>query len=184
MNNQAKYTFSLLNKSIHDREKFDCGIDKINSYLKRVANQDAKLFLGRPHVLTDEDNKSEIIGFYTLSNYSIFVTDLPESYRKRLPDHRPIGATLLGMMGVDCKYQGQGIGELVFFDALYRSLKISRTGQASYAVVIDAINDSAKEFYKKYDAQEFPDHPMKLFIPMKKIERTFDIVSKNRNYQS
>lgn len=170
---EPKYKFVLLDKKVHHRAAFSSGKPELDEYLKRAANQDARLDLGRPHVMTAEGNESEIIGYYTLSSYAITITDLPEHLRKRLPTRRPIGATLLGMMAIDKRFQDQGLGEYLFFDALYRALRVSERDQGSFAVVIDALNERAKKFYQKYDAEAFLDNPSKLFMPMKKIRNIF-----------
>ena len=41
------------------------------------------------------------------------------------------------------------------------------------AVVVDAIDDKAVTFYKRYDFQEFPNTPRKLFIPMTVLSKIF-----------
>jgi len=46
---------------------------------------------------------------------------------------------------------------------------------ASTAVVTDAKDERAKNFYKKYGFVELPDHPNRLFLPMKTIEQMFTI---------
>jgi ribosomal protein S18 acetylase RimI-like enzyme len=44
---------------------------------------------------------------------------------------------------------------------------------ASMAMVVDAKDDPAKAFYKKYGFLELPDHPNRLFLPMKTVEQMF-----------
>ena len=168
-----KYIFTLLDKKVHNRAAFLCGIETLDNYLHRAANQNAKLDLGRPFVMTQVGNDSQIIGYYSLSNYMIGITDLPERFKKGLPNKRPIGATLLGMMALDEAFQGKGLGTLLFFDALYRALRLNDQGSASFAVVIDALNEDAKAFYEHYDAVAFADNDAKLFITMKKIREIF-----------
>jgi len=46
---------------------------------------------------------------------------------------------------------------------------------ASYAVVVDAKDDSTVAFYKKYDFKQFPDRPNRLFLPMNKIKTLFPL---------
>jgi len=46
---------------------------------------------------------------------------------------------------------------------------------ASTAVVTDAKDERAKNFYKKYGFVELPDHPNRLFLPMKTIEQMFAV---------
>jgi hypothetical protein len=40
-------------------------------------------------------------------------------------------------------------------------------------VVTDAKDERAVSFYKKYGFVELPDHPNRLFLPMKTIEQMF-----------
>jgi hypothetical protein len=40
-----------------------------------------------------------------------------------------------------------------------------------YAVVVDALDESAKRFYRKYGFNELTDDHLHLYLPMKAIER-------------
>ncbi|EKO3881810.1 GNAT family N-acetyltransferase, partial [Vibrio metschnikovii] len=51
----------LLDKDKHDRNRFNCGIDALNNYLKVMASQQAKKDNTRTFVLEDENNTSLII---------------------------------------------------------------------------------------------------------------------------
>ena len=44
---------------------------------------------------------------------------------------------------------------------------------ASWAVFVDAIDDAAADFYRKYGFIELPENKRKLFLPMKMIARLF-----------
>ncbi len=58
-------------------------------------------------------------------------------------------------------------------DALQRSL--NQTDKvASFAVVVDAINENARRFYLHFGVQPFQDRPDRLFLPMKTIEQLFN----------
>jgi predicted GNAT family N-acyltransferase len=58
--------------------------------------------------------------------------------------------------------------------ALKQALDHSRR-IASMAVVVDAKDDPAKTFYKKYGFLELPDHLNRLFLPMKTVEQMFGV---------
>ncbi|MEA3238218.1 MAG: GNAT family N-acetyltransferase, partial [Candidatus Bipolaricaulota bacterium] len=72
----------------------------------------------------------------------------------------------------DRTYRGRGLGEFLLMDALHRSLK--QTGEiASFAVVVDAVNEDARTFYLHFGFLPFPDREDRLFLPMKTIEKLF-----------
>ncbi len=57
-------------------------------------------------------------------------------------------------------------------DALQRCLSISQQIGA-LAVLVDAKDDRARQFYERYGFQRFNHQEYKLFIPMKTIETLF-----------
>jgi predicted GNAT family N-acyltransferase len=83
-----------------------------------------------------------------------------------------VPATLLGRLAIDSRYQGSGYGELLIIDALRRALQAA-TEVASYAVVVDAIDERARSFYVQYEFCAFPDRRLRLFLPMKTIADLF-----------
>lgn len=142
--------------------------------MKKQASQDAKRNLSRVHVMTTQADPKTIVGYYTLSAVQIITNDLPEELRKGLPPQRPIGATLLGRLAIDNQFKGQGLGGILFLDALYKALKVSEESIASVGVMIDALHDTAKQFYLHYGAVAFVDQPFRLFVPMKTIRARFE----------
>jgi predicted GNAT family N-acyltransferase len=81
-------------------------------------------------------------------------------------------ATLVGRLARSLDFKGQGIGDLLLIDALQRSLNHSKS-VASVAVVVDAKDEVAKAFYEKHGFIELPEHPSRLFLPMKLVEQIF-----------
>ncbi|MEA1921175.1 MAG: GNAT family N-acetyltransferase, partial [Pseudomonadota bacterium] len=57
----------VLDKDKHDRKRFDCGIEALNSYLKIMANQQSKKDNTRTFVLEDDRHPERIIGYYSLT---------------------------------------------------------------------------------------------------------------------
>jgi len=55
-------------------------------------------------------------------------------------------------------------------DALRRSLEVSKQ-VASLAVVAEALDEAAVDFYIKYGFQPFRNEPLKLYLAMKTIEQ-------------
>ena len=155
----------------HDRVVFSCGDDALDTYLKKRASQEAKKKIASPFVMVDSQTNS-VIGYYTLSATSILLTDLPDETARKLPKYPQVPATLLGRLAIDSRYQGRGYGELLIIDALRRALQ-STNEVASYAVVVDTINERARSFYEQYEFYAFPDKKLRLFLPMKTIADLF-----------
>jgi GNAT superfamily N-acetyltransferase len=75
-------------------------------------------------------------------------------------------------LAIDHRFQKQGVGKLLLIDALKRSYEISKE-IASFAVVIDPIDEEAERFYDKYGFIKLPDSK-KMFLPMNTIKGLFE----------
>jgi len=60
--------------------------------------------------------------------------------------------------------RGQGVGELLLADAIRRILGAGRS-IAVFAIVVDAKDERAADFYKTFGFRVFPQHPKRLFLP-------------------
>ena len=150
-----------------DRQGFDCGNEALNRYLKQQLSQDVKRRLAVAYVLVEAD---KVIGFYTLSASAVDVSDLTDLMVKKLPKYPLMPVSLIGRLAVDKTYQGQGLGDLLLMDALYRC-KVSAEQVASLAVVVDAIDVKAEAFYQSYGFEILKNGQLLLF--MKKIDELF-----------
>jgi len=145
---------------------------ELDKYLKERATQDIERRAAAVYVLLAD---GRIAGYYTLSADNIDVRDLPEGLvaQLNLPRYPYIGATLIGRLARDLTFKGMGVGELLLVDALQKSLSMSRE-IASAAVVVDAKDEKAHQFYMDFGFIPFPDSRRKrLFLPMATIEKTF-----------
>jgi GNAT superfamily N-acetyltransferase len=159
-------------KRKHDRVAFTCEHEVLVAYLKERASQEIKKNVAAVFVLTPDG--STIAGYYTLSQYAIDAGDLPEEVLRplSLPKYPQLPATLIGRLARSLDFKGKGIGDLLLMDALKRAWDHSRS-IASVAVVVDAKDEVAKAFYKKHEFIELPEHPSRLFLPMKTVEQVF-----------
>jgi GNAT superfamily N-acetyltransferase len=156
--------------SQHDRRAFDCGVEVLNRYLQQQASQDIRNKVATVLVMVDSSSDS-IAGFYTLSAASVSLESLPEEVKKRLPRYPVQPAILLGRLAVDRRYQGQGLGELLLFNALRRCLLLSNE-LAAMSVLVDAKNDRARRFYERYGFVRLADDERRLMIPMRIVKRS------------
>ena len=151
----------------HNRATFTCGIDSLDRYLKRQANQDIKRRISRVYIARSPQDENKILGYYTLSALSIDLSCLPEEIMKKLPRH-PIPAALIGRLAVDRTTQGIGIGKFLLANAIKRTLAVSNE-IAVYAMVVDAINQNAESFYKQFGFSRLSHNRNRLFLPLKSL---------------
>ena len=150
----------LLDKAKHDRNRFNCGVDGLNNYLKAMASQQAKKDNTRTFVLEDESDSSLVIGFYTLTMTPIDLKALPEKLQKKHQSSTSGG--LIARLAVDNQYKGKGFGEWLLIDALRKLLAASDS--VAFPVVIVDAKDGAEQFYERFGFQEFQNSESKMFI--------------------
>lgn len=156
--------------STHNKTKFSCGQDLLDSYLHKQAKQDVKRHLAACFVIADDNN--EVIGYYTLSSASIDRELIPDEVKNKLPiSYINLPITLLGRLARDRSLKGKRLGEILLLDALKRCYDTSLT-IGSMAVIVDPIDESAKQFYLKYGFIYLPDSG-KMFLTMKTISELF-----------
>jgi predicted GNAT family N-acyltransferase len=158
----------LLDSRRHIRSNFCCGKESLDNYIGQQASQDLKRRVSTVFVLIDEPEMN-VLGYYTLSSYTVDITVLDEAFAKKLPRYPLLPATLLGRLAVDNSQKGKRFGELLLVDALKKSLDAAMH-VSSLAVVAEALDDQALSFYLKYGFQQFRQEPMKLYFPIKSIE--------------
>jgi predicted GNAT family N-acyltransferase len=168
----VRFVIEPFDKKKHGRTAFSYEHEALTLYIQQQAGQDVKKNVAAVFVLTPDGQT--IAGYYTLSQYAVDAGNVPEeTMRKlRLPKYKELPATLLGRLARSLAFMGQGIGELLLMHALKQALDQSKV-IASTAVVTDAKDERARSFYRKYGFIDLPDHPNRLFLPMKTIEQMF-----------
>jgi len=148
----------------HDRRSFDCGVEELNSYLQRYSSQHERKGIGRTYVATEEGD-TRVLGYYTISSSAVAFEIVPEN----LPRH-PVPVALLGRLAVDYSARRRRLGEMLLVHALRSGQRASRI-MGIYAVVVDALDESAKNFYMKYGFEQLIDDRLHLYLSMKVIDR-------------
>jgi ribosomal protein S18 acetylase RimI-like enzyme len=149
-------------KKKHDRTSFCSASEPLDHYFKHQASQDVKRKLNNCFVAVDiaEEN---VFGYYTISSAQILLKDLPENISKKLPGYPAIPAARIGRLAVDHKYQGKKIGSILLADALKRA---ADSAVASFAVIVDAKDNTAANFYIHHGFIPFQSNPLLLFLPI------------------
>jgi GNAT superfamily N-acetyltransferase len=82
----------------------------------------------------------------------------------------PVPAFFIAKLAIDTRFQGAGAGSWLLRQALEKALSVS-VEVGLYAVIVDAIDETAKGFYLKYGFESFAEHPLTLFLPLATIAR-------------
>lgn len=152
----------------HERESFCSGVESLDRYLKQQAKKDVERRSSACFVLTAESCPDVVIGYYTLSAFTVNLSDLPVPIRKKLPKYPQVPCSLLGRLARDRGHPGTG--SILLMDALKRSL-IHASEIASVAVVVNAISEQATTFYEHFGFKRLDEQGQFLFLPMKTIEQ-------------
>lgn len=166
----------------YDRKNFDCGQDDLNKYLRQTALQHIKKNISKTFVLANDKfktGKKEILGFYTLSNYIVIASQLPPEISKKYPKKLP--ALLLGRLAVSLEHKNKGLGSYMMLNAMERTLEISKhTG--IFALFVDAKNEKAGNFYKKFGFISFPEYKLKMYLPVSAVEAIVNSINNGSKY--
>ena len=146
--------------SAHDRAVFSSGSQSLDRYLREQVNQDIRRRVAACFVALADEQR--IADYYTLAAASLLLTDLPVSITKKLPRYPTVTAVRMRHLAVDFTYKGHELGGALLADALDRA---ARSEIAAYALMVDAINDTAVAFYKHHGFIALADCPMALFLP-------------------
>ena len=147
----------------HDRQGLDCGQPAMNDWLHQVARQHQSKGLSNTFVAILEDDPERICGYYALTLTEIDRHNLPEVYRKKLPQRIP--GIRLGRLAVEQRYQGKRLSELLLMDVLARARRIHQEAGV-VGLFVDALDERAAGFYRHFGFVAAPDNPLMLFLPV------------------
>jgi ribosomal protein S18 acetylase RimI-like enzyme len=145
----------------HDRTRFSCGQPDLDAWFRQRAGQDQRRDVARVFVAVDD--AQEVVGFYSLSAFTLALDDLPEPIARRLPRYDAIPAARIGRLARAERARGQGIGRLLLADAIRRILGVHQS-IAVFAIVVDAKDQHAALFYRRFGFTPFPSRPDRLYL--------------------
>lgn len=156
--------FEILDPKKHNRSEFDCGVNILNLYLQKFANQDQKRSLSKAYVLAD---KKKIIGYYTVSAHSVSKEALPDDIQSG--SYADLPFLLLGRLAVDNTYQSKGYGEALVFHACKTTIHAAEQ-IGIFGMIVEAKNEKVVTFYKNLGFKQLKKTPNKLVLPTAAIK--------------
>jgi ribosomal protein S18 acetylase RimI-like enzyme len=185
----APFRFEPLSEQ-HDRGAFRCGEahsecvvrakeGALDKYFQTQVTQDIRRRVANCFVAV-ETATERVAAYYTLSAASIPLTELPaasaqrmrcarKEETKRLPRYPAVPAVRIGRLAVDQHFQRRGLGELMLMNVVHRTIQ---GAAAAFALLVDAKNEVAVNFYQRYGFRPIAGRPRTLFLPLATAQKT------------
>ena len=116
--------------------------------------------------------EADIAGYYTLVVGHVTRDEAPERLAKGLPRH-PVPVIILARLAVDQSWQGKGLGAALVVDAMRRVLQAADIAGVR-AMVVQAKDETAQQFYEHLGFVRFPEKPLTLYRLLKDIRAMRD----------
>jgi GNAT superfamily N-acetyltransferase len=155
----------------HRLEAFQCGEPSLDDWLARRALKNQENGSSRTYVVCAGD---DVVGYYCLAAGAIGHAQAPGNLKKNRPD--PIPVIVLGRLAIHTAYHQQGVGTALLQDAIVRTLRAAEVAGIA-ALVVHALSEQAKRFYKSRGFVESPIQPMTLCLPLSTVQATLGGIS-------
>ncbi|MGI8575707.1 MAG: GNAT family N-acetyltransferase [Egibacteraceae bacterium] len=156
----------------HRTQGFTCGEPALDRWLVEHALLNQRRSLSRTFVGVDDAPGHEavpIAGYITLVAAAVEVEQLPSSERRGLVGLDQIGAALVARLARDERHAHRQLGAWLLQQGLHRIIAADEH-LAIRAVLVDALNDRAAEWYAGWGFTPLPGGPAdRLWLPMKRV---------------
>ncbi len=167
MRKKNDLSLPVLLKKSYSVTTFDCGVEVLNTYLKRFAYVNNQNSSSRTYVAV---RGKHVVGYYTVTPGSVTKEETPLRVAKGLANH-PVPVIILARLAVDKTEQGAGLGKGLLLDALIRIIRAADS-IGGRAILVHAKDSKAKFFYKKFGFEPSPIDPFHLYLLVKDVKRT------------
>lgn len=149
----------------HDRASFASGVDALDRYFREQVSQDVRRRTTACYVALDRE-RAKVAGYYTLAAAGVPLTEMPEELAKKLPRYPSVPVARVGRLAVDRSCWRQHLGSSLLWDAGLRAL---RSELAVFALVVDAKDEQAANFYRHHGFVAFGSRPRQFVLPLAKL---------------
>ena len=151
----------------HERDSFDCGNVALNDFLRRHARKSHAQGSAKTFLAIDDADGKIILGYYSVSPASVVYARAPSIITRGLARH-DVPVFRLARLAVRRSVQGQGLGGQILLAAGRRCLLVAAQA-GGVALLIDAKDDRAAQWYTRYGALPLLDAPRSLLLPFETI---------------
>jgi GNAT superfamily N-acetyltransferase len=152
----------------HQVSSFRCGNESLDRWLRAYASQSERRDAARTFVTATP--AGEVVGYYTLVAGQIVHESATTSVRSGMSRHFPIPVAVLARLAVHEREQKKGLGRSLLLDALRRILQAS-SALAVRAVIVDAVDEDAAAFYRRFGFESSELEPRLLMVRLDAVRR-------------
>ena len=172
--------YDALKPTKEQRRGFSCGEPSLDRWLATQAGQSMVSRDAVTYLLVDDEADGEpVAGYFCVSSGSVARAAMPEVARAAMPEElakraaEPVPIIRMGRFAVDTRHQGEGWGADLLAEALLSAVH-GATLIGGRALLVDAINEGAAAFYRRYGFVASPIHPMQLFKGLDDVRLSAD----------
>jgi predicted GNAT family N-acyltransferase len=157
--------------SHHRVERFECGREQLDRWLRAYAGQGQRRGTARTFVVCHRE-ETDVVGFYTLVASQVEQDAATYEVGRGTSGRFPIPVCLIARLAVERSAQGSGLGRSLLLDALRRTERASRS-VAMRAVLVHALDEEAAAFYAHFGFKAVGSEPLTLMVPLEAVRRAF-----------
>ncbi|HEX3945537.1 MAG TPA: N-acetyltransferase [Rhizomicrobium sp.] len=162
----------------HQLDEFSCGKPALDVWLKTNARSNQENGFTAVMVVHED---GRVDAYYGVAPTAVERNLMPRPNRTgRAPD--PVPCLLLGQFAVDQRWSGHGIGSGLFRHAMLRCVEAAQL-IGGRAVVVNAIDPDAGDYWKRRGFVAAKDHPMILFQSLARIAASLAESGKGLNFR-
>lgn len=154
----------------HEVERFECGQEQLDRWLRAYAGQGQRRDTARTFVVCLR-GETAVVGYYTLVASQVEHNGATSEVKSETSKYFPIPVCLIARLAVDRSEQGSGLGRSLLLDALQRTERASRS-VAMRAVLVHALDEKAAAFYSRFGFKPVSAEPLMLMVPLEVVRRT------------
>jgi ribosomal protein S18 acetylase RimI-like enzyme len=144
---------------------FSCGEPSLDEWLLRRALKNQANGASRTYVVCEG---AAVVGYCCLSAGALGHAQAPGGLRRNRPD--PVPVMVLGRLAIHVDHQQRGIGTALLSDAIRRTQQAAQIAGIS-ALMVHALGESARRFYRSRGFLESPVQPMTLCLLLETVRQ-------------
>ena len=149
----------------HRLTDFDSGEPSLDEWLKRRAAKNQANGSSRTYVVCEGET---VIGYYCMAAGAIGHAEAPSTMKRNRPD--PVPVLVLGRLAIHKDHHQTGIGTALLNDAIQRAIQAAEIAGVT-ALLVHAISEQARRFYRSRGFIESPVKPMTLCLMLATVDQ-------------